>query len=95
VSCSSDQAALLARKTNIETALSKAWAQFNSLLDDSIDSYSLDDGSGKQSTKRRDPEKLKKLIDQLETDLENVNELIACKGGVVSLSLNRLGGRYY
>lgn len=95
MSCSSDQATLLARKANIEAALSAAWTQFNALLADNVESYSFDDGSGRQSSKRRDVEKVKKIIDMLDADLENVNQLLECKGGVVSLKMNRLGGRYY
>lgn len=95
MSCSSDQASLLAKQARIQTALDAAWAQFNTLLGDNVESYSLDDGSGRQSSKRRDVEKVKKIIDMLEADLENVNQQLDCKGGVVSLSMNRLGGRYY
>ncbi|NIV97184.1 hypothetical protein GWN42_31440 [candidate division KSB1 bacterium] len=58
------------------------------------ESYTFDDGSGRQSARKRKLEELERAIDRLQNQLDNINELLDCKGGVVSLSLNRLGGRW-
>jgi len=94
VSCPSNRATLLARKAIIEAALTKLYARYDELLDDNSESYSFDDGSGRQSTKRRTLEAIEKSINRQEIRLDNINDLLDCKGGVVSLGFNRLGGRF-
>ncbi|NIP56154.1 MAG: hypothetical protein GWO26_30030 [Phycisphaerae bacterium] len=94
MTCPPNRASLLARKTRIETALDNAWTSYNSLLTNENESYTFDDGSGRQSARKRKLEELERAIDRLQNQLDNINELLDCKGGVVSLSLNRLGGRW-
>lgn len=87
----SNQAELLARKAKIEAALAAAWTSYTSLISNTNESYSFDDGSGKQSAKRRKLDELEKSIERLQGMLDNVNDLLNCQGGVVSLSFGRLG----
>lgn len=89
-----NRASLLARKTRIETALETAWTSYNSLLVNENESYTFDDGSGRQSARKRKLEELERAIDRLQSQLDNINELLDCNGGVVSLSMDRLGGQW-
>jgi hypothetical protein len=91
VSCPTNRTYLLALKTNIETALDNAWTSYLALTSDPNESFSFDDGSGRQSVKKRRLNELEKSIENLTNMLERVNDQLDCKGGVVSLGFGRLG----
>lgn len=61
---------LQSRLTRKLAQLTKAYDSYDSLLDESIESYKFDSGEGSQQVKRRALENLDKAIDKLETNID-------------------------
>lgn len=89
MSTKSDLQAKLAKK---EASLAIAEATYDKLLADPKESYRFDSGEGSQSSKNRKLSDVKKQIDDLEAEIEQIKRRLNHKG-LTSIRLNRKSNR--
>lgn len=87
--CSTRRQQILDRIVKKEEQLISLNTQYDEALENvSIESYTLDTGNGKQSTKRRNPEEIQKLISTTEKEIDSLYRKIRGTG-LVNLNQSR------
>lgn len=87
--CSTRRQQILDRIVKKEEQLISLNTQYDEALENvSIESYTLDTGNGKQSTKRRNPEEIQKLISTIEKEIDSLYRKIRGTG-LVNLNQSR------
>ena len=88
---STQKSVILARIKRKEELLEKAEATLEEILANPVEDYRLDTAEGTQRARRRDPEKLKKIIDSLESEIVSLWAKLR-NAGLTSVRLRRKRG---
>ena len=84
--CPSTRAKLINDKQILETQLTKANQALLDTLNSEIESYSFDSAEARQQAKLRDPEKLQKTIDWIESRINHIDSRLRGTG-VVNMNM--------
>lgn len=88
--CPSTRAKLISDKQTLEAQLTKANQALLDTLNSEIESYTFDSAEARQQAKLRDPEKLQKTIDWIESRINSIDSRLRGTG-VVNMNMRRKG----